>query len=399
MLGYPIRTFATLVESFQAERGALVHVSVTYLQGDPVYFVLFRKSDWDLWRTTTVSLDTLNKVGCELPSYMRLEVTEPGTVVHAVDIQGVYSVQAMHCSSQRNLAFVNGSLSVVNPSLGPRLQHLELGQARTPTVYGGLMWLYAVMAGGYAVGITMYRRAVVAFQWAFAVCLVLQLVSMALNVAYYVELGKHGDANANISDVASAFSHGVFLCTLMLISLGWKITRDTLPLRQGLVVCLVFGLYHFVAFLNAICDNAAKSCATYLLGEYVVRSIVMLVIIVAVNFNITSLRVQLSDTTWMPSTPAMYTNVTMLQQFRYAFLVNLILPTAAIVVDVSVISWRSQWLSLLMKETVTAFVYLLFWLVLRPRLFDGHALVAAVLDREAAKAAMHRTAAQHLRVQ
>ncbi len=65
----------------------------------------------------------------------------------------------------------------------------------------------------------------------------------------------------------------------------------------------------------------------------------------------------------------------------------------------SVISWRSQWLSLLMKETVTAFVYLLFWLVLRPRLFDGHALVAAVLDREAAKAAMHRTAAQHLRVQ
>ena len=36
-------------------------------------------------------------------------MTEPGTVVHAVDIQGVYSVQAMHCSSQRNLAFVNVS--------------------------------------------------------------------------------------------------------------------------------------------------------------------------------------------------------------------------------------------------------------------------------------------------
>ncbi len=44
---------------------------------------------------------------------------------------------------------------------------------------------------------------------------------------------------------------------------------------------------HFVAFLNAVCSDDNKSCASYLLGEYVVRSVVMLAIIVAVNFNIT----------------------------------------------------------------------------------------------------------------
>jgi hypothetical protein len=64
---------------------------------------------------------------------------------------------------------------------------------------------------------TLPATPIQAYQWAFAICLVLQLVSMALKVAYFVELGRHGVAESNVSDVALAFSHGVLLCTLMLM--------------------------------------------------------------------------------------------------------------------------------------------------------------------------------------
>jgi hypothetical protein len=43
---------------------------------------------------------------------------------------------------------------------------------------------------------------------------------------------------------------------------------------------------HFVAFLNATCYGKSTACSGYLLGEYVVRSIIMLATIVALNFNV-----------------------------------------------------------------------------------------------------------------
>ena len=60
MLGFPIRTFATLVESFQAERGALVHVSVTYLVTGGPFPLSLHTHEHTRTRTTPVAMAGLS---------------------------------------------------------------------------------------------------------------------------------------------------------------------------------------------------------------------------------------------------------------------------------------------------------------------------------------------------
>merc|ERR1712070_514209 len=104
--------------------------------------------------------------------------------------------------------------------------------------------------------------------------------------------------------------------------------------------------------------QTSSICSAYLLTEYIVRSLIMLGIIVAMNFNITQLRTRLNEDRWgIQDTPLQYDKLRKLQSFRLAFLAYLLVPTALLIIKITVLSWRYEWTHTMLAEMLPLLIY------------------------------------------
>ena len=76
-----------------------------------------------------------------------------------------------------------------------------------------------------------------------------------------------------------------------------------------------------------------------------IRTLLMLAIIVAMNFNITHLRQAVNDSVWHPRVGLHYAKIREYQAFRWAFLAYLLLPTALLIVKVTLLTWHYEWVN------------------------------------------------------
>jgi hypothetical protein len=67
---------------------------------------------------------------------------------------------------------------------------------------------------------------------------------------------------------------------------------------------------------------------------FVIKTILLLGIIIAMNFTVTQLRAMLNHSPWVPSTPLQYARYQQFQVFRLIFLLYILLPTAFSLVQV-----------------------------------------------------------------
>jgi len=77
-----------------------------------------------------------------------------------------------------------------------------------------------------------------------------------------------------------------------------------------------------------------QSCQALSLVAFVVRSLILLAIIIAMNFTVTQLRAMLAHTPWVPSTPLQYARCKQFQTLRVVFIIYLLLPTAYLLIEV-----------------------------------------------------------------
>ena len=68
----------------------------------------------------------------------------------------------------------------------------------------------------------------------------------------------------------------------------------------------------------------------------VMRSLVLLIIIVAMNFNVTLLRVSVNESPWSRDTLLTYTRMKQFEGFRLAFISYLLLPVVFITIEVRI---------------------------------------------------------------
>ena len=106
---------------------------------------------------------------------------------------------------------------------------------------------------------------------------------------YWATLSLDGSAGLAIwlgKELAVNLSQTLFLLVLLLVSLGWTITRQ-ISQRERYVLSSTFGLYCVLLGFKVDCERADEdSCQSLILSEYVVRSIILLAIIVSLNFNV-----------------------------------------------------------------------------------------------------------------
>eukprot|EP00947_MAST-08B_sp_MAST-8B-sp1_P006051 g6051.t1 len=121
----------------------------------------------------------------------------------------------------------------------------------------------------------------------------------------------------------------------------------------------VFGLYLIMGLVKATCQADESSlCGAYVLSEYVIMALIQLSVILAVNFNITSLRALLRHgTSWSGSTAGAYARLLMYLSFRWIFLGYLLLPTVLLILRIAVIGWKFEWASAVIKEFLLFVIY------------------------------------------
>lgn len=79
-----------------------------------------------------------------------------------------------------------------------------------------------------------------------------------------------------------------------------------------------------------------QACQGLSLVSFIIKSLVLLAIIVAMNFTVTQLRAMLTHTPWVPSTPIQYARCKQFQIFRLLFILYLLLPTSFLILQVTI---------------------------------------------------------------
>lgn len=118
---------------------------------------------------------------------------------------------------------------------------------------------------------------------------------------FYRELSRTGAKSHLLStfrDVSESASNAVLLAVLLFAALGWSLTRDSLSKRELRLIMVLFSVYFAIALVKALCDSDDEMCKAYLLTEYMLKSVVMLGVIVALNMTISQLRQALTEARW-----------------------------------------------------------------------------------------------------
>ena len=102
---------------------------------------------------------------------------------------------------------------------------------------------------------------------------------------------------------------------------------------------------------------SADACNVIVFNEYLLQALIILVIIVAMNFNIAKLRQHLSSNRWDGGSARLYDKLHGMYMLRRSFLMFLLAPTILLVVQIMLLTWRYTWLMTLMVETVSVFIY------------------------------------------
>jgi len=148
------------------------------------------------------------------------------------------------------------------------------------------------------------------------------------------------------------------VATLILLGNGWGITR-TLADKEIMMYMVVVLLYGVFEILRIQCISAKdvllpnllvvldpksvgwgnedfdQSCESYQLATYILRSILLLGVIVALNFNITNLRSLIIESVWRAELAVYYHFLKRFSDFRWIFLAFLLSPTLMLIAQVS----------------------------------------------------------------
>jgi len=90
-----------------------------------------------------------------------------------------------------------------------------------------------------------------------------------------------------VSQIFDTISSALVNCVMLLISLGWRITRYDLNPRERQFFSGGFSLYAIFDFMRRFCTEGL--CTAYLLSFYVVKFLILFCILVAINSNIGTL--------------------------------------------------------------------------------------------------------------
>ena len=204
---------------------------------------------------------------------------------------------------------------------------------------------------------------------------------------YYVylnDLNEFGEVTKTLTILVQATDHifsTLFLACMLLISLGWTISRTFLPEKEKNFTYFAIGAYLLAGLCHSTCtgdDQDGAQCDFFNVITYVMKTIILLGIVVAMNFTITQHRTIILHSPWIQNILLQYARTKQFNNFRAVFLFYLILPTVILLLEFSILSWRTQWIADMMIQLVDVMIVVSIGVSFYPiseqylsRAFDG----------------------------
>lgn len=163
--------------------------------------------------------------------------------------------------------------------------------------------------------------------YAVQIALHVKTISVTLKLWYYRELslsGRHEPFLDTAQSLAESGTAAMLLGVALIGSLGWSLTREALSVRERRMIGFVFSVFGAIALAKSLCySDESDAYRAFMLSEYVVHSILMLTVVVALNFTIAQLRLTLTDARWNSfATPLTYMKLNQFQCVARSWLLS-----------------------------------------------------------------------------
>ncbi|CAM9365314.1 unnamed protein product [Discosporangium mesarthrocarpum] len=297
---------------------------------------------------------------CMSPAVARFEVQETATFNFTINQYDLYNAYFIVCRSDSHVsARITSTFVNLDPE-GGLTQHLAIELAMLPPLFAVIAAVAACLAMAWTVEMTRLRKFVLQIHYYCLAAIWLKTIAAILVAAYIQKQSKDGHGHLPlrvIATLAQNLSQVVFLLTLLLLSLGMSIIHPILPRREAWPVALVFVMYGGLSTGHAFCENSQGwLCNSLALMEYAVRCLVMLSTVVAINFNITNIRFNI-QLPWTSSSALEYLKLEQFLAYRMTYVAYLLLPTALLIVRLSVLSWHYNWVFSTLDEFLKLVIY------------------------------------------
>ena len=165
----------------------------------------------------------------------------------------------------------------------------------------------------------------------------------------------------------------LLLLTMFLMSCGWQITHQLIVEKE-----IQFGSCIFVGLMllncvSSYCDSQIDGfCNAFTVVDYIFQSIVIVVIIVCTNVNISSTSSILQSSQYNASTIRVYVSRATFSGLLWAFLVYILRSTFVKIIGTTVLSWKYEDLIIIVDESILLYVVIRLRIIVHPFSYKGY---------------------------
>lgn len=388
-----------IVSEFGMSRGATVsidyNVQASHSLNSFNSYVLVLIYDLDgakMWysKMSGSSSDIQNNINtlCTQPSLYRKQIFGSGNLEYTIPDDAMpsqFSLSILQCrSTSNNLPIsVSATVKMMNPSpYSSSLSHLPIEDVVILRVLAGEIIVYCLLLASLVFQLITSKPWIKKIHYFFLISIVTQILSLIAQYSDYIYFNENGtepDSLQYFDNITAHVNSLVVLLTILLLSLGWSTVRVQLTPREVRLATGALSCYFIAGMLAAAClESTNDLCQSLDLITYVLRTLVFLGIIIAMNFTVSHLKATLIHSPWGWNVPSQYIQARRYQLFRIAFIVYLLAPTAVLLIEGALFTWKQDWITFTLNEMI---VLLMFFHVgvnfspvhenLMSRAFDG----------------------------
>ncbi|KAG5192550.1 lung seven transmembrane receptor-domain-containing protein [Tribonema minus] len=288
---------------------------------------------------------------CSAPSAARFEIVSTTSVNVTVPTADQYTAYLLLCQDLLFAGTVTTTLLNLTPD-GELSQQLPIEDSPLPRLYTVVLVVWALVAALWLAQLWRCRAFVIKVHHMFTAVVGLRVVMEAVMAAYWYRLQQPPGSSPSLQRLASLLSNAdqvLFIFTATLIGLGWGYMRQRLSTQEVRLLAVVFTAQSALSAAEALCVGGGPLCGIVVMLDYILRSLIMLTMVVAINFNIAHMRAAL-HVPWTSSMALEYLKLKQYLTFRWTFLAYLLLPIATLAVQYAVLRWEYLWVGALLEE-------------------------------------------------
>ena len=355
---------------------------------DYYILLLILTSNQNQWYSSGGSdkLDAVQSM-CSTPSLQRYILTDQNnSISYTLPVADQYSVLLLQCytlpNSEDTIEFdVQVVMTNPMPYSSDKFSHLPIQYVTILPLLQGELLMYCLLILGISCQIYFNRQRATKMHLLFGLTLLVTLIFIAVEYELYYHYNKHGIDSISLEravGVTDHFSNFMSLISILYLSLGLSTVRETLTDKEKRVGAAILVSYFIFGIAGGMCIDNDDTCSALWLATYVLRSLVLLGVIISLNFTVTQLRGNLLYSPWVTSSPILYARVKQFQTFRLVLIVYLLLPTAFLLIETTMLSWKEDWVSTLLNDLLNLYVVVHIGVTFSPletrfltRPFDG----------------------------